>query len=521
MPLRAALLTALLGTCLVGPAAGQCEQQLLTGADRFGAALSRSGERLAVADGAGGVQVLRLAADGWRVEASLTSPGGDDGFGHAVALADPWLFVAAPDHDAAGAEDSGRVHVFRRRGAQWQADTPLDAPLPSPGADFGTALASDGARLLVGTPGDDSQGRDRGAVIVHERVAGAWQVISELTEDGATATRFGSAIALDGDRALVGADDPATSGAWVFEADVEGNWAQTVRIDGGDLLGGPPGAGFGGAVALAGDVLAVGAPGHVHAGGPAGNVGAVYVFRFDELEGEWFQEAELLGGAITPAGVHDPGAADPHAARPQLAFGAALALSTSTRELLVGAPGGPLGSVHGFVENDLAWTPTARLFGQPGAPLPDTPARFGQALALRGRELLVGAPDGQRVHAWQGTWGRPGWTGLGGDSTPDGTRACLTARSTPPHDVATLQLEGLAPGAAAWLVFGVQTVEQLVGGGLLVPAPQALVPLVADDSGRWTGALRVPAVGALWLQAWAPAASGWQVSNALQHVATP
>jgi hypothetical protein len=65
-----------------------------------------------------------------------------------------------------GGETPGAVYVFRRDDSGWQ---PTQKLLPSDTAPedlFGASLAYDGSTLVVGAPGADAAGADRGAVYV-------------------------------------------------------------------------------------------------------------------------------------------------------------------------------------------------------------------------------------------------------------------------------------------------------------------------------------------------------------------
>jgi hypothetical protein len=117
-----------------------------------------------------------------------------------------------------------------------------------------------------------------------------------------TGASFGYSVALDADTLVVGAPFHDTVGgktgaAWVFERDGRGAWQEVAELD-------PAGTGFaaaefGHAVAVAGDVLAVGAP---FADSPASpNAGAVLVY--ERLAGVWTPVATLTGGVASNLGT--------------------------------------------------------------------------------------------------------------------------------------------------------------------------------------------------------------------------
>jgi FG-GAP repeat len=173
--------------------------------------------------------------------------------------------------------------------------------------------------------------------------------------------------------------------------------------------------GFGSALALSGDVLAVGAPGE-SSGSPSnqhddsvGSAGAVYLFT--RTGTSWFQVAYVK--ASNPGSEAD--------------FGRSVALSGNT--LAVGAPGEAssasgvdppggqaddsapgTGAVYVYVRGGATWSQQAYLKAS------NTGGRFGQAVTLSGDSLVVGAPD-ERSHA----------TGVNGDQADTSAKSAGAA----------------------------------------------------------------------------------------------
>ena len=158
--------------------------------------------------------------------------------------------------------------------AQTTADAPVSARAM---VGLGTAVAISGNQLFVGRTGEFPDfavppGR-RGGVHVFELVDGSWTESGELSTDLSAGSAFGAAIAVDGDRVLVGAPkaNDATGMAVLFERDGTA-WRVAARLTPATA---EPGDETGFAVALHDDMALVGAPGR----GPAG---AVFVFRRDD-----------------------------------------------------------------------------------------------------------------------------------------------------------------------------------------------------------------------------------------------
>jgi choice-of-anchor B domain-containing protein len=229
----------------------------------------------------GTVYVFRRGETGWRQVDTLkaTMPESADGFGTTLAAEGTTLFVGQvrPSPVAAPAGRGGRgaqpvvpaeppppdtavgtVQVFRR-GAdmKWKAAGSL-VGAQSGGAKFGTAIALAGNVALVGAPGEPAGG----TVYLYTRATdGSWSPGGMLPAQGvATGDRFGTAIAIDKDRIVVGAPSRRVKGAiFIFARDSAGAWQQqSEQVAPANL---PDAAQFGAAVAVTGNRVVAGAPG--------------------------------------------------------------------------------------------------------------------------------------------------------------------------------------------------------------------------------------------------------------------
>ena len=182
----------------------------------------------------------------------------------------------------------------------------------------GSGVAVDGDTVFLGASrakvGDVLQ---QGAVYVFERNAGgadAWGQIAKLTDDSVGVIgNFGSSIAAQGDLLAVGASRAGGNGqVTLFERDPgDGAWGKVTAIpdnavaDGGSAL-----ESFGGAVALDGDLLLVGA-GSADVSYFLEDDGAAYLFRRDATDrARWdfvtrltAPEATICPGGLTLAEV--------------------------------------------------------------------------------------------------------------------------------------------------------------------------------------------------------------------------
>ncbi|HUF09018.1 MAG TPA: T9SS type A sorting domain-containing protein [Rhodothermales bacterium] len=166
------------------------------------------------------------------------------------------------------------------------------------GIGFGDAVALDGERAVVGATANGVANLSAGAVYVLEWNASAsmWEHRQKLeADDGELDDRFGWSVDLDGDALIVGAPDDADNGnrsgsAYVFRREGD-TWVQEQKLlpDDGDANDR-----FGRSVAISDDVAIVGAPSAEGSGGPTG---AAYTFHFD---GEsWVQQQKIQVGTFS------------------------------------------------------------------------------------------------------------------------------------------------------------------------------------------------------------------------------
>lgn len=283
------------------------------------------------------------------VAVPLLSAGGtdDDQFASAVAVAEDSVWVGAPG-DRAGAAASGAIQLFHFNGQKWVAQAKLKSLTPEEDGRVGAAIAASDGRILVGAPERD---QGVGGALVFTAGHGyrqEWMMPSTPT-DGA---HFGHAVSLDGPTALVGepfVGAPRAGTVAVFDR-VGQSWQHTQGLEGGEET-----TNFGRAVAVSGDLAVIGA-----------NDAA---FSWLRSEQGWSEHHRLV--------------ASPHIDN----LGVAVALDANTAAIAA-QPAGDGGSVFLFVRQGNAWLQEAQL----SAPQSHVDDGFGQALALQGDVLLVGAP---------------------------------------------------------------------------------------------------------------------------------
>jgi len=112
---------------------------------------------------------------------------------------------------------SGSTYVFvRTTGTEgWSMQAKLLASDGSKGDSFGSTVALDADKLIVGSFQDDDLGQFRGSSYVFLRPAGSssWNEPIKLTaSDGAASDEFGRSVSVSGDTMIVGSPQDADSG---------------------------------------------------------------------------------------------------------------------------------------------------------------------------------------------------------------------------------------------------------------------------------------------------------------------
>lgn len=151
--------------------------------------------------------IWRLAGGSWSLETTLAGddPAEADKFGYALGVSGQHVAIAAPGDDDAGL-DAGAVYVFRDDPGGWTLEAKLVPCGPAPGEGFGSSLSLGGETLVVGSPGADVGGLDRGAVHVFRRGPDGWKPVTRwIAAEAAAGDEFGIAVAVSGDLGAVGA----------------------------------------------------------------------------------------------------------------------------------------------------------------------------------------------------------------------------------------------------------------------------------------------------------------------------
>jgi len=341
-------------------------------ADEFGHAVALAGDEAFVAARADGTGATRPGwVRTWIAGSALWSPfarlEATDGaatqrFGESLAVSGAYAVAGTPRDDDFGTI-SGSAYIFIRGATGWSQQVKLHATTPAAFDEFGIAVAIAGDYAIVGARSDDDGGSQSGSAFIYRRNVAAWPLQKKIiANDDATKDLFGSAVAIDGTYALVGApgDDTNTGSAYVFLRSGT-NWTQQAKLIAGDRTGGDV---FGTSVAIFGEYAAIGAP------GDDGGRGAVYLYK--RTGTAWAQVARILatGGAAGDK------------------FGSALAMTDV--QVLAGAPGynGERGAAYLLERSGTSWIELARYVAAGAI----TGQRLGASVAFDGASVLAGMP---------------------------------------------------------------------------------------------------------------------------------
>ena len=298
------------------------------------------------------------------------------GFGGAVAVAGDQVLVAQ-----SRGSDGGTVYIYTMTGGEWVESGSLVSPEPAQGDGFGSGLSVSGGRLLVtsspGFGGRRPGGPGRGGagpaapvrVYVFERTGSGWTAAGMFAPEGLPdGIRLGS-VAANGDLAAVaavvpprpGPDDTiiSTDGMVLVFRNRGGEWVQEAVVESprSDQM-----TGFGGSLALSGEMLVVGATQTDSLAGA--------VFIYEPSEGGWTLTDELTIG--DGAGSF---------------FGAEV-LVAGGQLLVAGQPRQQPGQIVAFAHDGDGWSESGRLRAFDGS----AGDQFGSTMTSDGSTVWVGAP---------------------------------------------------------------------------------------------------------------------------------
>jgi len=247
----------------------------VTVADSFGSSVSIDGNNVLVgaffdSSGVGQAHLFDATTGALLQTFDDPEPTTFDFFGRSVSISGNNVLVGAPSHTISFFA-VGQAHLFdATTGLLLQT---FNDPTPTSDDNFGSSVSIDGNNVLVGAPFDSTNGQDVGQAYLFDATTG----LLLQTFDDPTVTvadSFGSSVSIDGNNVLVGAPGDSTNGNFVGQAHLfdatTGNLLQTFDDPTVTTFDA-----FGRSVSISGNNVLVGAGGDDTNGG---NVGQAHLF---------------------------------------------------------------------------------------------------------------------------------------------------------------------------------------------------------------------------------------------------
>jgi len=270
-------------------------------------------------------------------------------FGQAVAVSGDYAIVGGRQPSSTSLVSPGQAHIFVFDGTTWTVQATLELPTPPDQGDrFGEAVAVEGDTALVGAANEPPT--FAGRVHVYRRSGSVWSEEAVLApDDGVFLGSFGASVALSGDWVIVGSDQ----GAYAFQR-TGTTWSQHSKLSGTNS----PSGFF---VALSGSTAVI-------------NASQNHVLVFERVGNGWQQQASLASSEPGGGGF----------------FGGALSISGDY--IIVGdISAKQTGSDHSgaayiFERSGSSWVQMAKLESDP----PSSKNNFGRSVAISGDYAIVG-----------------------------------------------------------------------------------------------------------------------------------
>jgi hypothetical protein len=294
-----------------------------------------------------------------------------DLFGQSIAISGDTVVVGANADDDNGT-NSGSAYVFVRSGGNWTLQQKLVPAGVETEDRFGGWVDIDGDTIVAASSLDDDLGNNAGAAYVFVRNGTVWSQQQKLVaSDGADGDQFSQqAVAISGDTIICGngGDDDngiVAGSAYVFVRNGS-VWTEQQKLLPSDAATQDL---FGTTADIDGNTIIVGAYGNDDNGSSSGSA---YIFVRNGTV--WTEQQKLLASDGTAGDF----------------FGHNVAISGDS--VVVGAyiddaNGAESGSAYVFVRNGTIWSQQQKLLPSD----PGTGDRFGQAIAISGDTVVIGA----------------------------------------------------------------------------------------------------------------------------------
>jgi hypothetical protein len=209
--------------------------------DYFGYSVSISGDTAAIGaygkeGNTGAVYIFVRSGSTWSQQAKITANNAEAGdyFGYSVSISGDTAAIGAYGKEG----NTGAVYIFVRGGDTWGQQSSFIALDSALDDHLGYAISISGDTVVAGAWKAVSLKGTTGAAYVFVRSDGVWTQQAKLTSnDPESFDRFGIAVAVDGDMAMVGADWKYGGAAYMFTR-TGYKWAQQAKFTTSDAITG-------------------------------------------------------------------------------------------------------------------------------------------------------------------------------------------------------------------------------------------------------------------------------------------
>ena len=351
------------------------QQQKLTASDgqsgdQFGTSVHISGTSVIVGStknqSNGAAYIFTRSGSTWTQQQKLTASDGaaNDYFGNSVVIdGDNAIIGAFLDDDGGGG--SGSAYVFTRSGSTWTQQGKLIASDDQTSDRFGIAVDINNDYAIVGASFEDAGGNESGAAYIFVRSGSTWTQQQKLTaSDGQSGDQFGTSVHISGTSVIVGSTKNQSNGAAYIFTRSGSTWTQQQKLTASD---GAANDYFGNSVVIDGDNAIIGAFLDDDGGGGSGSA---YVFT--RSGSTWTQQGKLIAS--------DDQTSD--------RFG--IAVDINNDYAIVGASfedagGNESGAAYIFVRSGSTWTQQQKLTASDAG----ASYYFGNSVAIDGDTALV------------------------------------------------------------------------------------------------------------------------------------
>jgi hypothetical protein len=322
--------------------------------------------------------ICSCAFASWNQGQKITASDGatGDNFGMAVSLSGDYLMIGTP-YDVNSGKTCGTVYVYKYNAGTWAKHSILVSSDSANNDRFGSAVCVKGNQAIVGSYYKGSQ-KGQAYIFTFSSTTSKWLQTAILSAPSPTNyDQFGFSVAIDGDYAMAGTpqddENASNSGSvFVYKKNLSGVWSYSAICTASDY---ELSAYFGCAIAMADPYAVIGARNADYSGIAAG--GGAYVFK--RSGSSWSQLARLSVSGI---------AMNDH-------FGKSAAISSNGQYIVVGSPDDSNGS--GLVRDGSAYV--YKLVGSTWVQVQKLRAKdaasydhFGSAVAIDGNTIAISAP---------------------------------------------------------------------------------------------------------------------------------